>query len=102
MFANAERAAEHASRVLDFLASWPLSRTLERVEDEDRRVVTHIHEPVLTSPDLAAQRLHRVAASPGSSAQELDPFEWHPDDCTPEQLERIANGESARVVLGGG
>lgn len=72
-------------------------------KEEDGRVT--ILEPAKwTFSDAArvaetASKLERLAA--GMATERRDEFKWSADDCTDEELERIANGEEPRVVLGG-
>jgi hypothetical protein len=44
-----------------------------------------------------ASKLARLSA--GLVTERKDTFKWETDDCTPEQIGRIANGEDPRVVL---
>jgi len=76
-----------------------------RVTREDGGKITIVEPADWRLTDIprvveAASKLARLAS--GMATDSTDVFNWDPDDCTPEQLRRIKNGEQPRDVLTGG
>ena len=88
--------AKKAAEMLVF----PVARVV-RNEDGHTTIIEPAEWRMGDAAKLAdtASKLARLAA--GLVTERKDDFKWNYRDCTPEQLERIANGEDPRSVLAG-
>lgn len=100
-FENEEKAARIEAAVLAELEKMPLVRS--RVSrTEDGRPVEYVIEPAITSFDLAAQRLHRIATrSEPQKIAPTDPSGEHEYGQSIEDIEREFEEMMGEVPKGG-
>lgn len=100
--ANEERAAVILAKYLDYaerlIDELPLVREVVVREGDDGKPAIYQIEPATKDAVLDATRLHKIATR--SQPARLDFRTYDLSMLTDEQLERIANGEDPRRVLG--